>query len=245
MGSSSSSREDFNVLKTLWCQVNDVCVPPPPPGQPAKAFFLMESPGFSVDPDAYDPAKFNPGTMMSPDCATATLCDRVPALAPYFYDTGNHISFFWDMLLKTFTIEGDFDKKNVEVEARYKRALDMLYGGKEGYMRQEKTPFYQGLKKLRSEWKSAEKKREHFRLECMEKKKFWPGNFEKGAAPYVDAVEQAYTEYNNLSLQIEKYESAIFAYAMGDLNTVLLDEEISKLLLHNRVRDQYLLPSNC
>ena len=122
-------------------QVNNVCVPPPPPGQSAKAFFLMEMPGFSIDPNAFDPSKFKPGIMMSPDCATSSLCDRVPALAPCFYDTGNHISFFWDLLLETFTVEGDFIKKNSEVEARYERAIEMLYGSKEGYKNQEKTPF--------------------------------------------------------------------------------------------------------
>ncbi|CAI8030472.1 hypothetical protein GBAR_LOCUS17281, partial [Geodia barretti] len=227
------SSNDFDVLKTLWTQVNNVCVPPPPPGQSAKAFFLMEMPGFSVDPNAFDPSKFKPGIMMSPDCATASLCDRVPALAPYFYDTGNHISFFWNMLLETFTVEGDFDKKNADVLARYERAIEMLYGSKEGYIKQEKTPLYQGMSKLRDEWKRAERNKDNFKKKCMEDEENWPGNYEKGAAPFVDAVEQAYTEYNNLSLQIDKYESAIFAYAIGDLNTVLLDQEI-KMAQHRR-----------
>ena len=79
----------------------------------------MEMPGFSVDPDAFDPLKFDPGTMMSPECATSSLCDRIPLFAPYFYDTGNHISFFWKLLLETYTIEGEFDKKNADLDARY------------------------------------------------------------------------------------------------------------------------------
>ena len=169
---------------------------------------------------------------MSPDCATLSLCDCVPALAPYFYDTGNHISFFWDLLLETFTVEGDFGNKKTEVEARYERAIDMLYCSKEGYKNQEKTPFYQGMSKLRDEWRRAERNKESFKKKCMDDEENWPGNYEKGAAPFVDAVEQAYTEYNNLSLQIDKYESAIFAYAMGDLNTVLLDQEISKIIFY-------------
>ena len=52
-------------IKTLWSKVNEV--PPPPPGQQPKAFLLMEMPGFSVDLIAYDPTKFHPGTMMSPE----------------------------------------------------------------------------------------------------------------------------------------------------------------------------------
>ena len=224
---------DFNALETLWSQVNDICVPPQPPGQPAKAFLLLESPGFSVDPNAYDPTKFKEGIMMSPECAASSLCDRVPALAPFFYDTGNHISFFWKMLLETFTIEGDFDQKNAEIKARYEKAIKMLYGSEESYIQQEKTPLFQGRTKLRDSWKTAMAKKEGFKTQCEKDHANWPGNYEEGAAPYVDAVDEAYTEYNNLRLQIQKYESAIFAYSMGDLNTVLMDEECSKNLVCN------------
>ena len=221
--------EDFDVLKTLWVKINETCVPTPPPGRTPKAFFLMEMPGFAVDPNDFDPTKFNPGKMMSPECATASLSDRVPAFAPYFYDTGNHISFFWKLLLETYTLKGDFEQKHAEVEARYKVAIKMLYGSEEGYIEQKKTPLYQDVDKLRDKWLDAKMNLEEKKKTWEEDKKNWPGNYEKGAAPYVDAMEQAFIEYNNLNLQIKKYEAAIFAYAMGDLNTVLLDQETSKL----------------
>lgn len=221
--------EDFNVVRTLWTQINEICCPPPPPGEDPKAFFLMESPGFSVDPTAYDRHKFDPAKMMSPDCAVASLCDRIPALASFFYDTGNHISYFWKIFLETFTIKGSSKEKNAEVKARYDEAIKMLYGSPEGYIKQEKTQLYQGLEKLRDKWDAAKKKQDHFKSEMRKDKKRWPGNYETNAATYVDAVEEAYTEYNNLKLQIEKYEASIFAYAMGDLNTVLLDQANSKI----------------
>ena len=220
---------DFDVLKTLWVKINEVCVPTPPSGQTPKSFFLMEMPGFSVDPDSFDPAKFDSGTMMSPECATASLCDRVPAFAPYFYDTGNHISFFWELLLETYTIQGNFEQKQAEVETRYKKAIKMLYGSEDDYIHQRKTPLYQGLDELRENWIQTKANLEEKKRVWEEDKENWPGNYEKGAAPYIEAVEQAYTEYNNLNLQISKYEAAIFAYSMGDLNTVLLEQEISKL----------------
>ena len=84
---------------------------------------------------------------------------------------------------------------------------------------------------LRKRWTDAVQLLADFKKKMQEDEKNWPGNYEKGAAPYVDAVEEAYTEYNNLNLQIDKYESAIFAHAMGDLNTVLLDQATSKNLV--------------
>ena len=75
------------------------------------------------------------------------------------------------LLLETFTVEGDFDKKNADVEARNERAIEMLYGSKEGYIKQEKTPLYQGMSKLRDEWKRAERNKENIKKKCMRMKK--------------------------------------------------------------------------
>ena len=224
---------DFDVLKTLWDNINGICCPAPPPGQDAKALFLMELPGFSVDPDNFNDATFNPATMMSPECARASLCDRIPAFAPYFYDTGNHITFFWKMFLETFALKSDTveNKPNADLEARYKKAIEMLYGSFEGYIKQEKTPLFQGVTKLREVWQTARDDLNAFKQKCKDNRKNWPANYEQGAAPYVEAVDQAYTEYNNLKLQIENYEAVIFAYAMGDLNTVLMAQETSEELI--------------
>ena len=91
----------------------------------------MEMPGFSVDPDAFNPKKLNSGTMMSPNCATALLCDRIPALAQYFYNTGNHIhtdtSSWLHMVPRTRTpVQSEVKKK------AYENAIKMLYGSMEG-----------------------------------------------------------------------------------------------------------------
>ena len=183
------STEDFDIFKSLWQNVNDVCAPPPPPGQPAKACFLMEMPGFSVDSDAFDPSKFDPKTMVSPDMSVATLCDRVPAIARYFYDTGNHISFFWSQLMKTCILKPVEENGQDTTKQKYEEALQMLYGGKEGYE-----------------------------------------NYENNAGPYNEKVDAAYWEYNNLKMQVERYEAAIFRYATGDLSTVLLEQASGKMI---------------
>lgn len=219
---------DFDIYKSLWSNINDVCAPPPPPGRPAKACFLMEMPGFSVDPDAFDPTKFEPGTMTSPECATAMLCDRVPALAQYFYDTGDHISFYWQVLLSTYGISTTAASGNAALKEGYEEAIKMLFGSKEGYIKQEKTQLFKNLDVLREDWHKAELKITEFKTECQVDKKNWPGNYQTGVAPLKEAAEQAYTNYNNLKMQIKRYGSAIFAYATGDLNSLMLDQQSSK-----------------
>ena len=218
------SSDDLDIFKSLWENINDVCSPPPPPGVPAKSCFLMELPGFTVDPDAFDPSKFTP-TKPHPDLTTANLCDRVPVIARYFYDTGNHISFFWKQLLQTFQIKPNPSGEDESLKEQYDAAIKMLYGGPEGYVNQKKTPLYSNVDVLRKKWEDTMQKETDYRNQCQRDTKNWPSNFEKGAAPYREAVEQAYSEYNNLKLQIEKYEAAIFAYAAGDLKTMMLEQE--------------------
>ena len=218
---------DFDIYESLWSNINDVCAPPPPPGHPAKACFLMEMPGFSVDADAFDPTKFEPGTMTSPECATAMLCDRVPALAQYFYDTGDHISFNWQVLLNTYGISGTAASENAALKERYDEAIKMLYGSQEGYIKQEKTQLFKNMEVLRENWHESEKKKVEFKTKCQSDKENWPGNYQTGVAPLKEASEQAYTEYNNLKMQIKQYGSAIFAFATGDLNTLMLDQQSS------------------
>ena len=221
---SPSDVTDLDIFKSLWENINDVCSPLPPPGAPAKSCFLMEMPGFTVDPDAFDPSKFDP-TKPSPDLETSNLCDRVPALARYFYDTGNHISFLWKQLLETFHIKPDPETEDKTIKQQYDEALKMLYGGPDGYVNQKKTPLFSNVDVLRGKWEDAMKEEADYRNLCQSDTKNWPANFEKGAGPHREAVKQAYTEYNNLKLQIEKYEAAIFAYASGDLNTMMLKQE--------------------
>lgn len=221
---------DYDIFKSLWDNINDICAPGPPPGAPAKACFLMEMPGFSIDPDAFDPSKFDPAKMVSPSMATATLCDRVPAIARYFYDTGNHISFLWEQYLRTFAVKPAPPRQDETLKANYDEAIKMLYGSQEGYVNQTKTQLYKNLDPLRQAWQDAITRRNTFRSDCQtgKDKANWPANYEKNAGPYNDAVEQAYTDYNNLRLQIEKYEAAIFAYVSGDLTTMMLRQENRK-----------------
>ena len=224
---SNPVTQDIDILKTIWSRINAVCVPPSPPDEPAKMCFLMEMPGFSIDPDAFDELKFNPYTMMSPECATASLCDRVPILAPYFYDTGDHISFYWKLLLETFTVE-DKPEKTTELETDYEKAIKMLYGSPDAYISQQKTSLYLDLDKLREQWEAAIKVRDDFKKEMQRDKVNWPGNYEKCAAPFIDAVEDAYGEYNKLRLQIQKYEDIIFSYPGKDLNILLMKQANSE-----------------
>ena len=221
------SSDELDVFKSLWENINDVCSPPPPPNMPAKSCFLMETPGFTVDPDAFDPSKFTP-TKRHPDLTTANLCDRVPAIAPYFYDTGNHISFFWKQLLQTFKIKPDAPGEDENLKQQYDEALMMLYGGPEGYVNQKKTPLYSNVDVLRKTWEEKKQEEAEFRNECQKDEENWPSNFEKGAGPYREAVDQAYGEYNNLKLQIERYEAAIYAYASGDLKTMMQEQAIGE-----------------
>ena len=221
--------DDFNVFQSLWSNINDVCSPPPPPGSDAVSCFLMEMPGFSVDPKAFDPEAFTKesleGTMMSPDCAVARLCDRVPALARYFYDTGNKISFYWNQLCTTYGSTAPEAKRLTE---RYDVAIKALYGSQEGYINQEKTKLFQNLDTLRTAWEHKQEKLHEFKIKCQKEKTLWPGNYQKQAGPLRDAVEQAHTEYYNVKMEIKHHEAAIFAYETGDLNTLMLEQVESK-----------------
>ena len=220
--------DDFDLYKSLWSNINDVCAPAPLPDAPAKGCFLMEMPGFSVDPDAFDPSKFDPNKT-SPDLATAILCDRVSAIAQYFYDTGSHISAYWEQFLRTFKIK-DAPQDDPQLKKACDNAIEMLYGGPEGYINQTKTPLYSQLDTLRDNWQKAMEEKNKFWAECQANKDDWPENFEANAALYVDKVNEAYTEYDNLNLQIENYEAAIFQYVSGDLSTLMLERERSKSL---------------
>ena len=137
---------DFNLYKALWENINDLVVPDPPPNQEAKACLLLESPGFSIASDYYDEDSYNKKfssdktdrSRPSPDYLTAQLCDKVPALSDYYYDTGDHISFKWRQLLQTYwlTYRPADDKS---LKERYEKAIEMLYID---YAKQEKTQLY-------------------------------------------------------------------------------------------------------
>ena len=160
---------------------------------------------------------------MSPGCATASLCDRVPALAPYFYDTGNRISFYWKLLMETFIVEGK-PVKNPKLEADYERGIKMLYGSPDKYVFQQKSSLFLGLDKKRQQWEAAIRERDDFKKKMQKDKLNWPGNYEKRALQFTDAIEKAYTEYNMLRLQIQNCVDAIFFYTGGDLNTLLMQQ---------------------
>lgn len=216
---------DFNIFKALWININNAVVPPTPPGQPVKACLLLEQPGFSVNPDSLNPDKFDPSKEMHPDRAKAMLADRVPALAPYFYDTGSHISFFWKQFLETFKLKWT-PEDDEKLKAKYERAIKMLYGDEEGFINQKKTPFFEELEQLLKKWKVAKQERDKYYEHCQDKdeKKNWPENFQTGAGPEVDKMDQAYIEYENRKSQIEQCEAAIFQYTRGDLSRLLLEQ---------------------
>ena len=228
MSTLSGSAKDFDIFRSLWTNINDATVPQTPPGQKPKACLLLEMPGFSVDPNSFDVNNFNPATQTHPDRAVALLADRVPVLAPYFYDTGSHISFFWKQLLNTFELSWA-PHEDEKLKEKYDGAIKMLYGSEEGYIKQEKTQIFKNLEDLRSKWLAAKDDESKFWKQCQEDKTGWPENFQTHAGPEVDKMNQAFTEYDNLKSQIEQYEAAIFQYTRGDLSRLLLEQEQRKL----------------
>lgn len=216
---------DFDLFRSLWTNINDATVPKQPPGQPPKAILLMEMPGFTVDPESYNTSigkEFN-DQKRHPDRAVAMLADRVPALAPYFYDTGSTISFYWDQLLSTFKLRYN-PEDDPKLKEKYDEAIKMLYGSKEGYKQLKKSKIFENREVLRQNWLDAKEEERKFWLDCKEKPG-WPQNFQSHAGPYVDKKNQAYTEYDNIKSQIEQYEAAIFQYTRGDLSRLMLYQE--------------------
>ena len=227
MSNETSSSGDFDVFKSLWSNINDAVAPSPPQGVPAKACLLLESPGFSINPDAYDFTKFDQSTMDSPDYTVSQLVDRVPSLAAQFYDTNAHISFYWKQLLSTFELDAGPDEDKADLKERYDKAIEMLYGGPEGYKKLQKTELFKNQDTLLQEWQDAKQAQNDFWRECQqdEKKKNWPRNYQQKATPYLQKVKQAFTEYSNLTAQIDQYQAAIFQYTRGDLRSVLMNQD--------------------
>ena len=221
------SSGDLDILKSLWENINDICVPPSPPGTPANACFLMEMPGFAIDPVALDVSKFA-ADQRSPDLAKATLCDRVPFVARSFYDTGNRISFLWKNFLRTFVIEPDRTGADELRKKRYDEAIEALYGSRDGLIQHQKTPLYESVDTLREKWEIAKEKETQFRHECQKDIANWPENFKRGVGPYSSEVEERFVEYNSVKEIVDKYEAAIHAYVSQDLTTVLEEQQSSK-----------------
>ena len=223
-----SVESDFSIFKSLWSRINDAVVRPPIPGNPARDILLMEMPGYPINPDIFDVEKFRKNSAaMSPACATAMFVDRVPALAPYFYDTGSRISFYWEQLLKTSVIVDDCED-NPALKGKYDTAIEMLYGGQDEYKNNKKTELFNSLDMLRTEWQAAEDELEMFRMNCQTKIN-WPENYETHVKPYVDKIEDAFTEYDNVRSQIKQYQAAIFQYTRGDLSVLLMQQRQGKV----------------
>ena len=222
--SSSSAVSDFNFFKSLWSRINDAVVRPPFPGDEAtKECLLIEMPGFSINPDNFDVENFrNNPSGMSPACATAKLVDRVPALAHYFYDTGCHVSFYWKQFLETFVVVNN-PEDDPEVTSKYEDALEVLYGGSEGYRDLKKSEVFDRLDKLRDKWFVAKTKLEEFKRNCQ-KKIDWPENFESHVQLYLNKEEDAFIQYNNLRSQIALHQAAIYQFTKGDLSTLLMHQ---------------------
>ena len=52
--------------------------------------------------------------------------------------------------------------------------------------------------------------------------------FETNAGPYIEEVEQALSEYEQLKRQIRNYEAAIYEYTSGDLGVVVEDAVLGR-----------------
>lgn len=230
---------DVDLSGTLWISINNVVVPTTPKDKTPTAVFLMESPGFSVNPEDFNPDNFQSNDFgdrgrdrMHPDRAIAQLADRVPAVSPYFFDSGTHISYYWRQLLETYKLSWS-PKDDPKLREKYKNAVKMLYGSEEcdfeesekRYFKNEKSEFHKQLKAFSESWESAKKEEKEFLDKCRhDQKDGWPQNFQKSAGPTIDKTIQAFTEYENLKAQIQQYQAAISQYTRGDLSRLLLGQ---------------------
>ena len=205
-----------SIFMCLWSEINKAVIP----DDENKSFLLLEMPGYPINSDLFNPEKFNDNpAVMSPAHATALLVDRVPAFARYFHDTGSQISFFWKQLLETYAIVKNPVDESI-AKAKYDDAIEMLYGGQSGYCSMQKSEMYKNLDSLCDKWQKELNNLESYKKRCLRQGE----NFESNAGPYVERVDNAFVEYNNLKSQIKKYQAAIFEYTRGDLSTVLLQQ---------------------
>ena len=58
--------------------------------------------------------------------------------------------------------------------------------------------WFKDLDVLRKAWKNAQQAVTNFKIKCQNDMKNWPGNYEKGASPLMDAARQPYVEYDTL-----------------------------------------------
>ena len=75
-------------------------------------------------------------------------------------------------------------------------------------------------------------KKEDFYKECVNDEDKGAEFFESNAGPYIEEVEQALSEYEQLKRQIKNYEAAIYEYTSGDLSVVVEDAMLGRLSLY-------------
>ena len=225
--------DDFDLVKELWIKINKVTVPQLSPDSPLKACFLMETPGFSIDPSTYDTCEWNDKsketTESHPDRIVAELADKVPALSPFYYDTGSRISSYWNQLVTTFKLPSQVSDADPK---KYQEAVEFLYGKPGDEQDYEKIQLSemrpeidQRVTELREKWKKAQDEKKKFWEESkVGDEENWPKNFEMEARPYVDKINDAFTEYDNFRCLVENYQAVIFRYRRGDLGRLLLQQ---------------------
>jgi hypothetical protein len=94
------------------------------------------------------------------------------------------------------------------------------------YAKQEKTQLYKKVDTLLEKWQEAMRNKERFYQECVgdnDEDGKGATYFETNAGPYIEEVEQALSEYEQLKRQIRNYEAAIYEYTSGDLGVVVED----------------------
>ena len=124
---------NFEIFNNLWQTIQDcVASAPGAPFQRHKTWLLLEHPGFAIDADCYNPELYRRSfaklsSRPSPEYLIAQLCDRVPALAHNFFDTGDRISLKWKQLLSTFSHHPSHDHDDPQLKERYEKAINALY----------------------------------------------------------------------------------------------------------------------
>ena len=96
-------------------------------------------------------------------------------------------------------------------------AIEMLYGGPDGFKDGRKTELFRSIDRLRSEWQEAKDQLDQFQMSSQRKQ-------ESHIQSYKDRVDDAYEEYKCVRDQIKQLQAAIVEYTRDDPSTLLLQQ---------------------
>ena len=215
---------DKKLLQSIWESISELVSPPLPEGIPSTSCFLMQT-GFSVRGSEYDPSKSGSGLKL------AKLFDVVPKVNIAFEATGSHISSEWNAFLAT---------SSAPIKAPPKSEKRLFEEGKTklytDYDHLVKTPFYKSLDTARAAL--TKEQLNVFLLKMKVKKDLamvgsptqedFDRLYKALSVDAYDGLSKARQEYLLRSREVGRYQSYIFAYNTGSLNTLLQTQTTGK-----------------